>query len=242
MVPRQRQGSLSSLQLSQARLARSQEVKLVNFGGLSIALDGLVPAPRPWTIAQAMWAAELAVHAPPGPILDLCCGVGQIGLLAAKVSERDVLLVDGSPRATAFAERNAATADLHGTAEVRCGPIEEVVAGDGEFALILADLSRDLGSGKSKNDELWFARRVIRLIERHLAPRGSAILQVGRKSRDRNSMNLNSMNSALRASSSQADSVAQALVEGPAPALRVADMEVYRRGVLMEVVHTTAPS
>jgi SAM-dependent methyltransferase len=164
-----------------------------------------------------MWAAEVAMQAPPGPILDICCGAGQIGLLAAKVSERDVLLVDGSPRAIAYAERNAATAELQGYAAVRCGPIEEVVPAAATFPIIVADLSRDLSAGEARRGELWLARRVLRIVERHLATGGSTILQVGR--------------------SSQADGVTQALLEGPAPALRVADIEVYRHGILLEVAH-----
>ena len=56
-------------------------VHTLDFDGLAIAWDSRVLEPRPWTATQSRWAAELAAVLPPGPVLELCCGAGQIGLL-----------------------------------------------------------------------------------------------------------------------------------------------------------------
>jgi len=42
----------------------------VDFGVLNSAFDGRVLHPRPWTVIQATWAAELAADVPAGPILE----------------------------------------------------------------------------------------------------------------------------------------------------------------------------
>lgn len=42
------------------------------YGSLRIAYDERVLAPRPWTVLQAEWAADLLADAPDGPALELC--------------------------------------------------------------------------------------------------------------------------------------------------------------------------
>ena len=54
----------------------------VEFGGLQITFDSRLLSPRPWTQAQSRWAASLLPNLPPGDVLELCSGAGQIGLLA----------------------------------------------------------------------------------------------------------------------------------------------------------------
>src|SRR5690606_34915582 len=66
----------------------------VVIGGLTIAYDDRVLEPRPWTVLQSRWAAELARDVPPGPILELFAGVGHIGLVAATACGRELVQVD----------------------------------------------------------------------------------------------------------------------------------------------------
>jgi release factor glutamine methyltransferase len=113
--------------------------RTLEFGPLRIAYDDRVLEPRPWTLAQSQWAADLLADAPPGPILELCSGAGQIGLAAALLSGRDVVLVDASEAACEISVRNAADAGLGGRVEVRHGPMDEVLRDGERFALVLAD-------------------------------------------------------------------------------------------------------
>ena len=92
---------------------------LLRFGGLDLASGPGVIRPRPWTVAQSAWAAELAPGLPPGPILELCAGCGVIGLEAARRSGRPIVLVDASAEACRWAEHNAATNGLRDRVEVR---------------------------------------------------------------------------------------------------------------------------
>ncbi|MGA8992804.1 MAG: methyltransferase, partial [Nocardioidaceae bacterium] len=66
----------------------------MGFGGLAIAFDDRVLRPRPWTLAQSAWAAELAATVPAGPALELCSGAGHIGLAFAATSGRRLVMVD----------------------------------------------------------------------------------------------------------------------------------------------------
>jgi release factor glutamine methyltransferase len=80
--------------------------------GLEVSWDERVLRPRAWTRAQSRWAVELHPNLPPGPILELCCGVGHIGLLTARDTGRDAVLVDASAAACEHARRAAVTAGL----------------------------------------------------------------------------------------------------------------------------------
>ena len=59
--------------------------EVVAFGPITVEADASVLTPRPWTLVQSAWAAELSPGAPAGPILELCCGAGHIGLAATRV-------------------------------------------------------------------------------------------------------------------------------------------------------------
>ena len=63
----------------------TQTIRTMTFGDLEIAYDDRVLTPRPWTALQSEWAAELLESAPAGPVLELCAGAGQIGLLAVRL-------------------------------------------------------------------------------------------------------------------------------------------------------------
>src|SRR5689334_6443743 len=103
----------------------------MGFGPLRITFDGRILRPRPWTEAQATWASEILDTGPTGPVLELCAGAGQIGLLAVLGSTRRLLCVDIDPAACAWARHNAEAAGMADRVEVREGAMDEVL-GDSE--------------------------------------------------------------------------------------------------------------
>jgi methylase of polypeptide subunit release factors len=113
--------------------------RLLSFGGLGISYDERVIEPRPWTILQSLWAADLSNRSPDGTMLELCCGAGHIGLLAAARTGRRLVQVDANPAACELARRNAAAAGLADQVEVREGRLLDVVAADESFAIVIAD-------------------------------------------------------------------------------------------------------
>lgn len=161
------------------------------FETLTIAYDDRVLRPRPWTAQQSRWAAELVATAPPGPVLELCAGAGQIGLLAISLQLRPLVCVDLSPVACDYARRNAETAGLGDLVDVREGAMDQVLEDHERFAVVIADppwvpspetvrfpedppLAIDGGlHGVSA------ARGCLRVAARHLLPGGDVVLQVG---------------------------------------------------------------
>lgn len=161
------------------------------FGSLAIAFDHRVLRPREWTVAQSEWAAQILRTAPDGPVLELCSGAGQIGLLAVAGSGRPLVCVDASDVACEFARTNALAAGLAEQVDVRHAPLESAVGPTEEFALVIADppwVPR-LDTGRFPEDPLSaidggpdgldVARACLQVIRRHLAPGGSALLQLG---------------------------------------------------------------
>jgi release factor glutamine methyltransferase len=163
----------------------------VGFGPLRIAFDGRVLRPREWTVAQSEWAAELLAEAPPGPVLELCAGAGQIGLLAVVGSTRPLVCVDVDPVACEFARHNAEQAGVAGRVEVREGPMDEVLRDSERFALVVADPPwvrradvgrypedpvRAIDGGADGLDLAWTCIDVAR---RHLMAEGTMLLQIG---------------------------------------------------------------
>lgn len=163
----------------------------VAFGPLTIAFDERVLRPREWTAAQSAWAAELQAGAPPGPVLELCAGAGHLGLLAVLDTGRELVCVDADPVACDFARANAVAAGVAHRVEVREGRLEHAVAPQERFAVVVADppwVPRDevgrypedpLDAIDGGSDGLDVARACLAVIARHLAPGGSAVLQVG---------------------------------------------------------------
>ncbi len=159
------------------------------FGSLEIAFDRRVLKPRAWTKLQSEWAAELSPELPQGPILELCAGAGQIGLLAAALSGRDLVQVEADPVAATFATENAAAAASLNV-EVRTATIADAVGAAERFPLILADPPyipsaqvdrfpddpRPAIDGGA--DGLDVVRECLRLAEEHLADEGALLLQV----------------------------------------------------------------
>jgi release factor glutamine methyltransferase len=161
------------------------------FGSLRIRFDARVLRPRTWTTAQSDWAAELLPRLPAGPVLELCSGAGQIGLLAVLHSTRRLVCVDADGTACHFTRANAQGARMADRVEVRHARLEEALGPEEDFPLIIADppwvphldtghFPEDpLPAIDGGNDGLDVARSCLRMIQDHLAPGGSAILQLG---------------------------------------------------------------
>jgi methylase of polypeptide subunit release factors len=165
-------------------------VDRMGFGELTVAFDEHVLRPREWTTAQSRWAADLMAVSPPGPVLELCSGVGQIGLLAIWKQPRELVMVDANARACELARRNADDAGVTGV-EVRQGRLEESLAPEERFVGVIADppwVPRD-AVGLYPEDPttaidggpegLDVARACIEVAGRHLADGGWVLLQLG---------------------------------------------------------------
>lgn len=173
-----------------------QPIERLEFGHLQIVFDERVLRPRPWTVAQSQWAAEL-LHTLPvmGRVLELCAGAGHIGLLALAMggasTQHRLVAVDASPVACGYARLNADAAGLGSRVDVREGRIEDVLQPDERFDLVIADPpwvpSSDVGrfprdpvvAIDGGDDGLDVARSCLGAIESHLVPGGSAVLQLG---------------------------------------------------------------
>ena len=167
------------------------------FGHLPIVFDDRVLRPRPWTVAQSRWASEL-LHTGLGParVLELCAGAGHIGLLAlamadAHSDQHRLVAVDVNPTACVYARRNAAAAGMGHRVDVRERRIDDALAPDEHFDLVIADppwvahAETDrfpddpltaIDGGIDGLDVVWSC---LRACERHIAPGGSVVLQLG---------------------------------------------------------------
>ena len=173
---------------------RTQSTQLTRFGHLTIEFDGSVLEPRAWTVQQSAWAAELLEQVPPGDVLELCAGVGQIGLLAVSGTSRHLVQVDADEAACAFARANASragAATATWSAAVRHGWLEESLKPGERFALVIADPPwvRSDETAQHPDDPLSAIdggadgfdsiRSCLEVTGRHLLPAGAAVLQVG---------------------------------------------------------------
>ena len=109
------------------------------FGPVDVEYDDRVLVPRPWTLLQSEWAAELALALPSGSLLELCAGAGHIGLAAAVRAGRDLVQVEADPIAAGYAAANAARAGWGTRTELRVARLEVAVCSDELFPLIVAD-------------------------------------------------------------------------------------------------------
>lgn len=158
----------------------------MQFGPIEIDFDASVLRPRPWTLAQAEWAADLA----DGPMLEIGCGAGHIGLAAAVLSGHPLVQVDVSPAACRWAAHNATRAGVAERVTQRCGTPEEVLTADDRFRLVLADPpylpSADIGrfpedpssAVDGGADGLGLARSFVLAGAAHLDPGGDVVLQL----------------------------------------------------------------
>jgi methylase of polypeptide subunit release factors len=168
-------------------LADTQATASTRFGPIDVVYDREVLAPRPWTIAQAEWAIELSSGVGPGPILELCAGVGHIGQVVARVTQRPLVQVDASEHACALAARNAETNGVE--ALVRAWDLDDIPEGL-RFPIVLADPpyvpSAEVGRYPDDppgaidggEDGLDVARRCLEVATRHLTPGGHLLIQL----------------------------------------------------------------
>lgn len=209
--------------------AEQVRLEMTEFGSLTIQYDERVLRPRRWTTAQSAWASALLRTAPEGPVLELCAGVGHIGLLAMVGQSRPLVLVDSSRVACDHAAANVARAGLTSPVDIRCGRVEEMISPEERFALIIADppwVPSDDTDDHANDptyaidggaDGLQLVRTCVELIGRHLADRGSAVLQLG--------------------SLDQVAAVSDQLTDDPDLGLRLAEHRAYEgRGVLVQLV------
>lgn len=164
----------------------------IEFGGrIDIDYDSRVLAPRPWTMAQSSWAAELHEHGPGGRVLELCAGAGHIGLLALVMEGAEGVLVDVDPVACTYAESNASRAGLQDSVEVRCGDMGSVVGSDETFGVVIADPPWVPSAGIEQYPEdpalaidggadgLDLTRACLTVADKCLHPEGAVVLQLG---------------------------------------------------------------
>jgi methylase of polypeptide subunit release factors len=162
----------------------------VPFGPLTIAYDERVLTPRPWTVLQSAWARELLDEVPEGPVLELCSGAGQIGLLAVHGTDRRLVCVDADPVACGYAVMNARAAGSGDRVEVRNVALDRLPP-DELFPLVVADppwvRTEQVGRFPADpvvaidggDDGLRLARQCLAAIDRHLLDGGAALLQLG---------------------------------------------------------------
>ena len=165
----------------------------LTFGSLQIAFDEQVLRPRGWTAAQSLWAADLLPDLPEGPVLELCAGAGQIGLLAVLDSSRSLVCVDANEAACDFARANAQAAGIAERVEVRHGPVGERTRPRRTLPSVIADppwvtvgtRSADIPRTRltaidGGGDGMEVARACLRVIRGPpRVPGGAALLQLG---------------------------------------------------------------
>ena len=162
----------------------------IQIGPCTIAYDDRILAPRPWTLLQSEWAAEVARELADGPILELCSGAGHIGLVAAAQSGRNLIQVDADSTACDFARRNAIHAGLAGQVEIRHATLDDAARPGERFNLVLADPPY-LPTGEvdrwpedpttaidGGTDGLDLARQCLEIAAAALAPGGLMLLQL----------------------------------------------------------------
>ena len=174
------------------------DLDCVAFGPLTISYDPDGLRPRDWTRMQSAWAAELLSDLPEGDVLELCAGVGHIGLLALVEADRsesrgrrNLVQVDEDETVCRLAERNARDAGLAERVDVRRGTAEDCLDREERFALVMADppwVPADrVGDYPSDppqaidggSDGLEVVRALLPVVERHVTASGAALLQVG---------------------------------------------------------------
>ena len=171
-------------------MTTTTDCRRTTFGGLTIDHDDTVLEPRDWTLLQSEWAAELLPRVPNGPVLELCCGAGHIGLEAIRGSHVELVQIDVSGSACDFARRNALAAGLADRVEVRCVDLATLRDSTERFALVLADppyLPSDQVHGHPADpllaidggsDGLSLLRQCVDVIDAVLLDGGAALVQV----------------------------------------------------------------
>ncbi|WP_313408754.1 methyltransferase [Aeromicrobium sp.] len=158
------------------------------FGGREIGYDETVLTPRAWTQEQSGWGRSLLDELPEGRVLEVCSGAGHIGLLAVVGTDRELVQVDASIHACAWALRNARAWGI--ASEIRHGSMLDALEPDERFALVIADPPYVPSHGVAQypedpvtaidggDDGLDLARMCLDVMTRHLARDGVGLLQL----------------------------------------------------------------
>ena len=200
-------------------------VRSAEVGGLWFAYDERVLQPRAWTAAQAEWARVLLGELPAGPVLELCSGAGHIGLLALLDNTRSLVMVDADEAACEMAARNASALAMDQRVEVRQGRFESALRDDEVFPFVIADPpwvpTNEVASYPEDPvtaidggpDGLGPTRACLEVVDGHLLPAGSCVLQVGNEQ--------------------HVEGIRADLTEHPDLRLEVAEVRTHDRGVLV---------
>lgn len=142
-----------------------------------------MPEPERWTAEASHLAAAVAPECPAGPILELCDGVGQIGLLTASLTGRDLVQVARDPVAAEWARRNAGAASV--ASDVRTGSVADALEDDERFPLAIVDPVPKKGDAALLEDPVHVGPDAIPVVSprldaalRHLTPAGWCLLAV----------------------------------------------------------------
>ncbi len=159
----------------------------MRFGPIEVAFDATVLRPRPWTLAQSEWAAEMADGS---AMLEVGAGAGHIGLAAVALTGAPLVQVDCDPAACRWAGVNAVANGYGHLVEQRCGTAGEVLADGEQFTVVIADPpyvpSADvslypadpLGAIDGGADGMAVVRSFVVDVADHVPPGGSVVLQV----------------------------------------------------------------
>jgi hypothetical protein len=162
----------------------SDGFETVRFDHLDIRWDRRVPEPERWTAETSHLAAAVDPECPPGPILELCDGVGQVGLLTASLTGRDLVQIEGNPLAASYAQQNAEAAAV--ACDVRAAALEDALERDERFAMAIVETPRT-GSDRETppEDPVHVAPDGTQAISSrlgialsHLTPEGWCVVQV----------------------------------------------------------------
>lgn len=169
-------------------MAVTSTTETISFGPVAVAHGAGVLTPRPWTLAQARWAAAILEQAAQGRVLELGSGAGHIGLAVAAWTGRELVQVDACPRACELARWNAEAAGVE--TDIRNAELSSALDSSERFALITADPPyvpsvqvEDFPEDPRHSidgglDGLDVARQCVRVAERHLQPGGHFLVQL----------------------------------------------------------------
>lgn len=159
----------------------------MRFGPIDVAFDATVLRPRPWTLAQSEWAAELADGS---TMLEVGAGAGHIGLAAVALTGAPLVQVDRDVVACRWAAVNASANGYGHFVEQRCGTAGDVLGETELFTVVIADPpyvpSADvrlypedpLGAIDGGVDGMAIVRSFVVDVAGHVPPGGSVVLQV----------------------------------------------------------------
>lgn len=175
--------------------SNSGPVRSCRFGPVLVDYDERVLTPRPWTLRQSEWAAALGTRS--APILELCAGVGHIGLAAAVLADCDLIQVEADPVAAGYARANAERAGWSSRVEIRNVALQRAIEPAERFDVIIADppylRTVDLARWPDDppaaidggEDGLDLVTACLDVASRHLTPAGQLLLQVAGPAQER---------------------------------------------------------